>query len=313
MLTGSWWHSLMVEASILLLTKNEARNIGACLEAIYAQKNALEFEVVVVDSGSTDETMEIATRYPVRLEKVRPEEFHHARTRNLAAELARGQYLVYLAADALPASSEWLEALLADFADAGVAAVYGRHIPKAGSTPEREDTLGAVYGKERLVKDPFRGQEMGYRYFHFSTVNAAIRKDVWDKTRFPEDLKCFEDLGIAKRILDSGAKIVYEPRAAVFHSHNHTQRGLFKRYFDAGVIWRRLGIWNEQTRKSMLGDMGGLLRKKLRRIRENNHGRPVGMSMRQDVAKAFGLLLGLNERYIPVSVKRHFSAIGLYE
>src|ERR1700740_2027718 len=197
----------MVQASILLLTKNEAQNIGACLEAIYAQNNAREFEVVVVDSGSTDGTVEIARRYPGRLEKVRPEEFHHARTRNRAAELARGQYLVYLAADAFPASSEWLEALLADFADAGVAAVYGRHIPKAGLTLGREDTLEAGYCKERLVKDPFRGQEMGYRYFHFSTVNAAIRKNVWEKTRFPEDLKCFEDLGIAKRILDSGAKI----------------------------------------------------------------------------------------------------------
>ncbi len=303
----------MVQASILLLTKNEARNIGACLDAIYGQKDAREFEVILVDSGSTDETTEIARRYPVRLEKIRPEEFHHARTRNFAAELALGQYLVYLAADALPASSDWLEALLGNFSDSGVAAVYGRHLPKAGSTLEREDTLDAVYGEEKLVKDPFRGQEMGYRYFHFSTVNAAIRKDVWEKTHFPEDLKCFEDLGIAKRILDGGAKIVYEPRAAVFHSHDHTQRGLFKRYFDAGVIWRQLGIWNEQTRKSMLGDMGGLLRKKLRRVRESNNARPVGVSMRQDVAKAFGLLLGLNERYIPVSVKRHFSAIGLYE
>ncbi len=128
----------MAQASILLLTKNEAQNIGACLEAIYAQKDAPEFEVVVVDSGSTDETIEIARRYPVRLEKIRPEEFHHARTRNLAAELALGQYLVYLAADAFPASSEWLEALLGNFSDPGVAAVYGRHLPKPGSTLERE-------------------------------------------------------------------------------------------------------------------------------------------------------------------------------
>jgi rhamnosyltransferase len=302
----------MIQASILVLTKNEARNIGACLEAIYTQKDGREFEVVVVDSGSTDETTEIARRYPVRLEKIRPEEFHHARTRNLAAELAMGQYLVYLAADAFPASSHWLEALLENFSDPGVAAVYGRHLPKSGSTLEREDTLEAVYGEERLVKDPLHGQEAGYRYFHFSTVNAAIRKDAWKKTRFPEDLKCFEDLGIAKRILDGGAKIVYEPRAAVFHSHNHTGPGLFKRYFDAGVIWRQLGIWNEQTRNSMLGEMRGLLRKKLRRIRKDGNGRPVGMSMRQDAAKAAGLLLGLNERYIPLSVKRHFSAIGLY-
>jgi rhamnosyltransferase len=301
----------MIQASILVLTKNEARNIGACLEAIYAQKNAGQFEVVVIDSGSTDETTEVAKRYPVRLEKIRPEEFHHARTRNLAAELARGDYLVYLAADAFPSSSEWLEALLGNFSDAGVAAVYGRHVPKAGSTLEREDTLDAVYGEQRLVKDPGRGQEMGYRYFHFSTVNAAIRKHIWEQTRFPEDVKCFEDLGIAKRILDWGGKIVYEPRAAVYHSHNRSGSGLFKRYFDAGVIWRQLGIWNEQTRKSMLQDMGGLLRKKLRRMRENGTGQP-GASMRQDVAKAAGLLLGLNERYIPLAVKRRLSAIRLY-
>ena len=302
----------MVQASILVLTKNEARNLGTCLDAIYSQKNVGTFEVVIIDSGSTDATREIASRYPVRVVKIRAEEFHHSRTRNFAAELAQGEYLVYLAADAFPASSQWLEALLGNFSDPGVAAVYGRHLPKAGSTVEREDTLDAVYGEERLVKDPLRGQETGYRYFHFSTVNAAIRKDAWEKTRFPEDLKCFEDLGIAKRLLDGGAKIVYEPRAAVFHSHNHTGEGLFKRYFDAGVIWRQLGIWNEQTRKSMLGEMGGLLRKKLTRIRKDGNGSPVGMSMGQDLAKAFGLLLGLNERYIPVSVKRHFSAIGLY-
>jgi len=302
----------MVQASILLLTKNEAGNIGACLDAICAQKNAGEFEVVVVDSGSTDGTTEIVANYPVRFEKIRAEDFHHARTRNFAAGLAQGEFLVYLAADALPASNEWLEALLGNFADARVAAVYGRHMPNEGSSLERQDTLDAVYGQERLVKDPLLGQEMGYRYFHFSTVNAAIRKNAWEKTRFPEDLKCFEDLGIAKRILDSGAKIVYEPRAAVFHSHNHTGPGLFKRYFDAGVIWRQIGIWNERTRKSMLGDMGVLLRKKLKRIRNNGNGRPVGASLRHDMAKACGLLLGLNERYIPRSVKRHFSAIGLY-
>lgn len=303
----------MVLASILLLTKNEAENIGGLLDVVYAQNNASGFEVVVVDSGSTDGTIEIAKQYPVRLEKIRPEEFHHARTRNFAAELALGQFLVYLAADAFPASNEWLSALLGNFVDERVGAVYGRHLPKVGSTLEREDTLEAVYGREKLVKDPTSGQEMGYRYFHFSTVNAAIRKDVWSRTRFPEELKCFEDLGIAKRILDSGTKIVYEPRAAVLHSHNHTDTGLFKRYFDAGVIWRQLGIWNEQTRKSMLGDMGGLLRKKLNRLPRDSSRQPSGGSMRQDLAKAAGLLLGLNERYIPRSLKRRFSAIGLYE
>jgi hypothetical protein len=79
------------------------------------------------------------------------------------------------------------------------------------------------------------------------------------------------------------------------------------------VIWRQLGIWNEQTRRSMLGEMGGLLRKKLIRTRDNHNGWHARGSVRRDVAKAAGLLLGLNERYIPFALKRHFSAIGLFE
>ena len=84
------------------------------------------------------------------------------------------------------------------------------------------------------MKDPAHRNGIGYRFYHFSDVNAAIRRDIWEAVRFPEDLKVFEDLGIAKQILDRGWKIVYEPEAAVFHSHPHTTVGLFKRYFDIG-------------------------------------------------------------------------------
>ena len=303
----------MIETSILVLTKNEAQNIGPCLEAIYSQKHARPFEVVIVDSSSTDATLEIARRYSVRIEQIPAEAFHPARTRNFAATLAQGEFLVYLAADALPAATDWLSTLLANFSDPAVAAVYGRHLPKAGSTLERQDALDAVYGGERLVKDPSHGGGLGYRYYHFSTVNAAIRKSVWKVTPFPEDIKVFEDLGIAKRILDGGRKIIYEPRAAVFHSHNHTTIGLFKRYFDGGVIWKQLGIWNDRTRASMLRDMGRLVRKKLNRFDGNGISRKASASLRQDLAKAAGLFLGLHERYLPLAIKRRLSAFRLFE
>jgi rhamnosyltransferase len=305
----------MVKASILVLTKNEAHNIGPCLEAIYAQQDAGAFEVVLVDSGSTDATLEIARGYPVRIEQISAEAFHHARTRNFVATLAKGEYLVYLAADAFPATTEWLRMLLSNFSDATVAAVYGRHLPKqgCGCTFERQDALEAVYGDERLVKDPSDGARLGYRYYHFSTVNAAIRKRVWQATPFPEDIKVFEDLAIAKLILEGGGKIVYEPRAAVYHSHHHTTAGLFKRYFDGGVTWKRLGIWNGRVRSSMLRDMGWLLRRKLRRFDGNCTSTKVGASLRQDLAKAAGLFLGLHEKYLPLALKRRFSAFHLFE
>src|SRR2546429_3997800 len=150
----------MIQTSILVLTKNEAQNIGSCLEGIYSQKDAGPFEVVMVDSSSADATLEIARRYSVRIEQIPAETFHHARTRNFAATLARGEFLVYLAADAFPATANWLSMLLSNFSDPAVAAAYGRHLPKAGSTLERQHALDAVYGGERLVKDPARGPQI---------------------------------------------------------------------------------------------------------------------------------------------------------
>ena len=83
----------------------------------------------------------------------------------------------------------------------------------------------------------------------------------WAATNFPEDLKVFEDIGIAKRILDRGWKIVYEPAASVYHSHQHTTLGLFKRYFDLGYTFRQLGIWNEGTKASLLHDAWKMMAK----------------------------------------------------
>jgi rhamnosyltransferase len=304
----------MIESSVLVLTKNEAKNIGRCLEAIYSQKGAGTFEVIVVDSTSTDETLDIARRYPVRIEQIPAESFHHARTRNYAATLASGKFLVYLAADAFPAHSGWLASLLANFSDPTVAAVYGKHLPKPGSTHERQDTLSAVYGIEKIVKEPSRKQELGYMYYFLSTVNAAIRKDVWQATGFPENLRFTEDVGIAKRILDGGWKIVYEPSAAVYHSHHHSLKGLFQRYFDGGVARKQLGIWDSNTKSSMFRDGCRLLRRKVfaKGADEGTDSSRL-TSIAQYAVKYAGMVLGRNEHLLPLSVKRRISAFHMFD
>src|SRR6266481_1648366 len=254
-----------MDTSVVIPTKNGERWIGKCLEAVYSQEAVGLVEVVMVDSGSTDGTLEIARKYPVRIVEIPAEDFHHARTRNYAATLTTGKYLVFLSQDAIPANYLWLKAMLQNFSDGAVGAVYGRQVPKTGSTQERHDALNTMYGSERVVKDASSKERLGYRYYHFSDANAAIRREVWEATRFPEDLKVFEDLGIAKRILDAGWHIVYEPEASVVHSHNHTTVELFKRYFDIGYTFQRLEIWNERTQNSMMKEVSKLLKKKLRR------------------------------------------------
>ena len=304
----------MIDVSILLLTKNGAHDLKAVLPAIVDQKGVPRFELVAIDSGSTDGTLQILREFPVRIEQIPPEAFHHARTRNLAAGLAAGEILIFLSQDAIPASDSWLSAMLANFSDSSVGAVYGRHLPKPGCSLERQDALDAVYGNKRIVKDPARRNGAGYRFYHFSDANAAIRRNVWERTRFPEDCKVFEDLGIAKRILDAGYKIIYEPQAPVFHSHHHTTVALLKRYFDIGYTLKRLKIWDAPgTRLSLVQDGRKLFLRKLRRVLEGGAGRAEGAAVRQYLAKSAGLFLGVNQSYLPVSVKRHLSANGIFE
>lgn len=300
-------------ASVLILTRNEARNISQCLDAVFAQEGPAQPEVILLDSGSTDCTVEIASRYPLKLYRLANEAFHHARTRNLAAELARGEYLVYLAADALPRDGNWLSALLRNFADSAVAAVYGRQVPRRDASIERRDVLETMYTDQRLVKGADCRAQLGYRYYHFSTVNCAIRKRVWQRIGFPREMKVCEDVGIAARILDAGWKIVYEPDAAVHHSHEFSTARLFRRYFDMGVVYRRLHIWDGANKTMLFHDGLRSLRAKLD-ISQNHYGvaaRAAGIF--QDGAKFAGLVLGRNERWLPRALKRRFSAFGLFE
>lgn len=303
----------MLEASVLLLTKNDRSNLEQVLPRLFTQNTTAPFEVVALDSGSTDGTLDLLHRYPVRVEPIPAQEFHHSRTRNLAANLARGNILVFLSQDAIPASENWLPALLANFEDPCVAAVYGRQLPKPGSSRERQDVLDTMYGEQRIVKDPAHRNGSGFLFYHFSDANAAIRRSVWEVEPFPENLRVFEDLGIAKRILDRGWKIVYEPAAAVFHSHHHSTLGLFRRYFDIGYTLRLLKIWDiREIRRSMLREGFRLFKAKLSRSTVRRSCCLAGHALGQDLVKSFGLFLGLNETFLPLALKRRLSAFRIF-
>lgn len=302
----------MVALSVLLLTRNGASDLERLLPALYGQQQVDPYEVIAVDSSSTDGTVRVLRRFGVRVLQIPWENFHHSRTRNLAAMQAQGSILVFLSQDAVPTSDLWLSKLVANFSDPKVGAVYGRQLPRSESMAERQDTFDVVYGAKKIVKDPAHRNGLGYRFYHFSDVNAAIRRDIWEATRFPEDLKVFEDLGIAKLILDRGWKIVYEPEAAVVHSHQHSTVGLFKRYFDIGYTLKKLQIWDTPgTKKSIFRDAWKMLKGKI----AGRHGdgqQQASEGIQQHVAKSFGLFLGINQAWLPHALKRHLSAYRVF-
>jgi len=100
-----------MQVSIFIPTKNAGPKFQKTLENIFLQlyKN---FEVIILDSGSTDKTLSIIKKFKTHLYKIKPNEFGHGKTRNLALKLARGEYIVYLSQDALPANQFWLSNLI---------------------------------------------------------------------------------------------------------------------------------------------------------------------------------------------------------
>jgi len=228
------------EATVVILTKNAGEDIRDCLSAVFAQKVDFPFEVIVIDSGSTDGTLDIVRKYPTRLIQIKPEEFNHGDTRNLGAGLARGKYIAFLAQDAIPCDENWLGALVANFMmDEEVAGAFSRQIPKPDCNILTKRALDnwVTGGKSRVVKSIPAKEEYAklspmekYLLAAFDDVSSCIRKGIWERFRFSR-LAFGEDIDWAKRVLEAGYKIVYEPESRVYHSHNRSVLYEFKRTY----------------------------------------------------------------------------------
>ena len=233
------------EVSVLILTCNEEQNLGACLDAVFRQETSRRFEVLAVDSGSTDGTLAILAKYPVRVFHLRPEEFNHGRARQFASAQARGEFLVYLVADAVPADQHWLERLVAAAAeDERVAGAYSRQLPRpdadpieaarvrdkiAGGAERREVSLDKLEGFDLL--SPARRLELA----DFEDVSACRRRSVWEKIPIGDHYWA-EDLAWSLAALAAGFKIVFAPESAVIHSHRNSAAHSFRRgYVDQMV------------------------------------------------------------------------------
>lgn len=231
---------IMTTASIIILAKNEEENIGPCLEAVFSQKTGFDFEVIVVDSGSTDGTLDIVRSTPARLFEIPPGDFDHGGTRQYGAEQAKGQYVVTLVADATPYDENWLANLLAPFEeDANIAGVYGMQIPRDDCDPFfawrlSQWVTGSGEPREHFFPTPDEIEKLSPEEkragLNFDDINSARRADVLREFPFPE-AEYAEDLVWARNVLKAGKKLVYAPSAAVHHSHRRTLGYAFKKRF----------------------------------------------------------------------------------
>lgn len=195
-------------ASIIIRVKNEARWLPRCL-AMLSNQVMQNFEIILVDNMSTDSTLEIAERFGIQ-KIAHLDTYTPGKALNLGAQLASGEFLVFLSAHCVPYDEFWLQYLIEGFErDPRVQGVYGRQIPLPGTADHNARDLLSVFRiEERLQSTDY--------FFH--NANSAVKVESWLKTPFDESVNNLEDQVWAKQIISAGGLIFYEPKSLVYHN-----------------------------------------------------------------------------------------------
>lgn len=228
-----------VAVSVILPTRNGGERLGLALQEIFRQQIDVPFEVLCVDSASGAQDLARMRAFPVRIESIPAASFNHGLTRDLGARLARGRVLVFLNQDAVPADRLWLHRITAPLLRPGrYAAVQGgiREVPQA-----EEVFFWHSGGPRFYFTSESEGWIAGHGGIGFSTVNAALRREVWQALPFGW-APILEDKKWQAAAAERGLEIADLPEAAVFHSHTYDLSTLWRRVASEGFGWRLLGV-----------------------------------------------------------------------
>ena len=226
--------------SVIIPTHNAAAYLEAQLDALLAQTVAAE--IIVVDSGSEDDTAAIAGRYGERVKvmEIPAASFDHGGTRHDALAQSKGNFVCFLTQDALPVGPDFLEELLRPFREADVAAVYGRQV--AYPTAPAYERLTRAFNYPDLPRT-WREADIpryGVKAFFFSNCAAAYRRSAYQAAGgFDRPIATNEDMMMAAKLLRGGYALSYAPRSVVYHSHEMTLGEEYRRYVKIGAVMHR--------------------------------------------------------------------------
>jgi rhamnosyltransferase len=209
--------------SIIMRSKNSDWVIDQALAGLYSQ-TFKDFELLVVDSGSTDKTLDIVKRYPCRVIEIPPGDYFPGAVLNRSIREACGDILVFQNSDVVPLAPDSLARLLAAFEDPAVDAAFGRQIPR----PEAFNWVIRDY------KVSFPESGPAPEWMPFSLPLAAMRRSAWEDHPFYTEAWGSEDCEWGVWAKRTGRVVRYVPDAIVMHSHNYSLRELYGRRFIEG-------------------------------------------------------------------------------
>ncbi len=207
--------------SIVIRTYNEQKHLQELLEMISIQKCDQPIETVIVDSGSTDATLDIAKAFNCRIVHIKKSDFTFGRSLNYGCEAAKGEFLVFISGHCVPVDENWISNLIKPFELKEIAMTYGRQIG-TDLTKFSEHQIFAKYYPEH-DKIPQDG-------FFSNNANSAIRKRLWEELPFDEELTGLEDMYWSKEMTTRGHKVGYASKATVYHIHEESWSQVKIRY-----------------------------------------------------------------------------------
>lgn len=217
-------------SSLVVRTYNEEEHIARLLTGVLQQTGPPR-EIIVVDSGSTDATVAIAQRFPVRILRLEPDEFTFGRSLNLGCKAAQADLIVFASAHVYPLFRDWLEKLLTPFRDPRVALAYGKQRGDSRTRFSERQVFEQWYPEtsNRRQTTPF-----------CNNANAAIRRRLWQLHPFSEETPALEDLEWGMWALAHGHHLAYIAEAEVAHVHRETPSQVFNRYRREAMALKRL-------------------------------------------------------------------------
>lgn len=232
----------MQSVSVVIPTLDGGAGFAHLCRHLKLLRERIDLDVLVIDSGSTDGTVDEARGAGLRVHAIDRSTFGHGRTRNLGIRLTSGDVICFLTQDVLPCTPDWPQRFAETLSDPAVAGVYGRQVPRDAASMEMF-FVSINYPSEPLRFTPRSG---GHHprpgRVLFSNAFSAVRRDAMERVPFAEDARYSEDQLWAHEVLAAGFTIAYQPDAEALHAHRYTLNGLFRRSYEVGRALHGQGI-----------------------------------------------------------------------
>lgn len=218
--------------SIVIRTLNEEAYLREILSSIAQQKrDGFDVEVVIIDSGSTDNTLVIAESFNAKITHINKDEFTFGRSLNLGSNFACGDILVYISGHCVPTQVDWLANLVKPIRHGIAGFTYGRQIGRDTTKYSERKIFDKYFPEESKI--PQNG-------FFCNNANSAIQRKTWFEFKFDEDVTGLEDMELAKRYCEQDGKVAYVADAAVYHIHNESWSQTRRRYEREAIALQKI-------------------------------------------------------------------------